>query len=69
MESELFQTQFGEVKKKAKDGHRLAASHLAVVCTKGNGLKPDIEESAKWATLAFVGLTEEEKSELPYLAS
>jgi hypothetical protein len=37
MESELFQTQFGEVKKKAKDGHRLAASHLAVVCTKGNG--------------------------------
>ena len=65
MESESFKPQLEAMKKKAEAGDRRAAYQLAMTYIKGDGVKPDVEEAAKWAGMAFDGLSEDEKDKLP----
>ena len=66
MEDSSFKPQLEAMKKKAEAGDSKAAYQLAMTYIKGDGVKPDVEEAAKWASMAFDGLTEDEKDELPY---
>ncbi|MDC0066836.1 hypothetical protein OAK16_04485 [Verrucomicrobia bacterium] len=65
MKSKLFKPHLEAMKKKANQGDKKSALQLAIIYMRGDGVKLDADQAAKWGIKAFEQMTDEELDNLP----